>query len=229
MLASQQAPCILLQGACLAGDVREVRALLHHHQRLGRRPTLQMHNTCIMMYGREKMLDEAFAVGEEIRKALGGLPQNTVLQLLLACRKVGCRLFPGLPASKPAALRRCRCGQLWWAWRQVDAACSPCSSLQCSMQRAAAVWACQQVGRCASWPANLEESTLLLSLFHLLSTCDGLPAGGVLPAPLATACSGIAVLSSYIVGAGGPRVVGCPFMRSGPLLSHSLLCWRCRL
>ena len=90
MLAGQQAPCILLQGACLAGDIREVRALLHHHQRLGRRPTLQMQNARIIMYGREKMLDEAFAVGEEVRKASGGLPRVTVKELLRACRKVGC-------------------------------------------------------------------------------------------------------------------------------------------
>ena len=91
MLASQQAPCILLQRACLAGDVREVRALLHHHERLGRRPTLEMQNTRIVMYGNKQMLDEAFAVGEEVRKALGGLPRITVLELLRACREVGCR------------------------------------------------------------------------------------------------------------------------------------------
>ena len=91
MLASKQVICKLLQGACLAGDVSEVTALLHHHQGLGRRPTLEMQNTRINMFGKQKMLDAAFAVGEEIRKASGGLPRITALELLRACRGVGCR------------------------------------------------------------------------------------------------------------------------------------------
>ena len=84
------------------------------------------------------------------------------------------------------------------------------------------MWVCQQRRRCLSWPATLAGITLLHSPVHLLSTCDGLSAGYVMPAPHEAASSCIAVLSSYSAG-----LAACG--GQAPRLIRLLLCWSCRL